>query len=61
MTINYTDRKVNFTKLLQCRNLYSFDFERAELPRILRHGTDFEVWNVASRGRKVDWTLQVGQ
>lgn len=24
LTINYTDHKINFTKLLQCRNLYSF-------------------------------------
>lgn len=34
LTINYTDRKVNFTKLLQCRNLYLFNFERARLSRI---------------------------
>lgn len=34
LTINYTDRKVNFTKLLQCRNLYLFNFERATLSRI---------------------------
>lgn len=34
LTINYTDRKVNFTKLLQCRNFYLFNFERARLSRI---------------------------
>lgn len=46
MTINYTDRKVNFTKLLQCRNLYSWmiskeqnyqEFWDTEL--ILKYGT----------------------
>lgn len=34
LTINYTDHKVNFTKLLQCRNFYLFNFERARLSRI---------------------------
>lgn len=44
------------------QSLFVLISKGARLLRILRHGTDFEVWNVASLcGRKVDWTFQVGQ